>query len=73
LENRSILSALDAEIARLQDARKLLAALNGKGKAGKLTGAGTKKRSKRKLSAEARAKISAAQKLRWAAVRKASK
>lgn len=73
MENRSILSALDAEIARLPEARKLLAALDGKSGTSQLTGARAKKISKRRLSPEARARIAAAQKRRWAAVKKVSK
>lgn len=73
MENRLILNALDEEIARLQDARKLLATLAGNDQISRLSGMTAKKRAKRRLSPEARAKIAAAQKRRWAAVKKASK
>ena len=57
--NHSILAALDAEIAKLQEARKLLAAPfkdnNGKPKRG----------GKRHLTPEGRARIAAAVKERW--------
>ena len=59
-----ILSSIDSEIASLQQARALLAGqVAGKGRAIK----------KRTLSAEARAKISAAQRKRWAAQKKAAR
>lgn len=69
MDNRSILAAFDDEISRLQKARKLLAVMEGKDG----TDAAPKKRSQRRLSPEARAKIAAAQKRRWAAARKAGK
>jgi len=53
----NLIAAIDAEISRLQQARKLLA--------GSGTGIGIRKR-KRTLSAEERARISAAMKKRWA-------
>jgi hypothetical protein len=53
----NLIAAIDAEISRLQQARKLLA--------GSGTGIGIRKR-KRTLSAEGRARISAAMKKRWA-------
>jgi hypothetical protein len=64
---------LSTQKSLLQEARKLLAALDGKSGTSQLTGARTKKRSKRRLSPEARARIAAAQKRRWAAVKKVSK
>jgi hypothetical protein len=57
----ALIAAIDAEILRLHQARKLLAgntAIRG---------------GKRVLSAEARARISAAAKKRWVAVKKAQK
>jgi hypothetical protein len=62
-----ILSSIDSEIARLEQVRALLAGQVGYS-AGK--GRATKKRT---LSAEARAKIAAAQRKRWAAQKKAAK
>lgn len=72
-----IVAALDDEISRLQQVRSLLAGTNGK-----VTQAATsfafgasqgKTRKPRKVSAEGRARMAAAQKKRWAAQKKASK
>ena len=68
-----ILSLLDAEIAKLQQARALLA---GAGKIKlelKSVPTAKPKRKKRKLSKEGRAHIVAAQKARWAATKEAAK
>lgn len=65
-----LISSLDAEIARLQQARELLAALNSpKTKVSPVKP--TKKR--RKMSAAGRARIAEAQRKRWAAQKKAAK
>lgn len=75
---KEIIAALDAEIDRLKEARTLLAGTKGS-VAQKATsfsfGANqkTSPRKRRHLSAKARARISAAQKKRWAAKRKAAK
>ena len=70
----SILSEIDAEIARLQHARKLLSSVDGKSAKGSLIAAPVvKKRARRKLSAEARERIAAAQRKRWAAAKKSAK
>lgn len=73
----NILSEIDAEIARLQRARALLATLDGAStKAAhspKKTPAATKGRKRRPLSAEARKRISEAQQRRWAKQRAKSK
>ncbi len=72
-----IVAALDDEISRLQQARRLLAGTNGN-----VTQAATsfafganqgKTRKPRKVSAEGRARMAAAQKKRWAAQKKAAK
>lgn len=72
-----IVAALDDEISRLQQVRSLLAGTNGN-----VTQAATsfafganegKTRKPRKVSAEGRARMAAAQKKRWAAQKKASK
>jgi len=64
-----LISSIDAEIARLEQARALLA--------GSESGAAKKqvkpRRRRHRLSAEARARIAAAQKKRWAAQKKAAK
>jgi hypothetical protein len=61
---QNLLSSIDSEIARLKQARALLAGSTGH--------AGIVK-PKRTLSVAARKKIAAAQRKRWAAVRKAVK
>ena len=73
--SQSIIAAIDKEIARLREVRKVLAR-NGKisePKPGSKAGVAAKKTSKRKLSPEARERIAAAQRKRWAAARRASK
>jgi hypothetical protein len=73
--SQSIIAAIDKEIARLREVRKVLAR-NGKiaePKQGSKAAVAAKKTSKRKLSPEARERIAAAQRKRWAAARKASK
>jgi hypothetical protein len=64
-----ILSSIDAEISRLQQARTLLANIGERG--GK--SAVSRSNSKRAIGAAARKRIAAAQKKRWAATRKAAK
>jgi hypothetical protein len=64
-----LVAAIDSEIARLKQARSLLAGSetrNGLRSASRRGG-------RRTLSAEARARISAAQKKRWAQQKKAAK
>lgn len=75
----TILEELDAEISRLEQVRELLSK-GSRFNADKLTAATAQKRGpkgrrakKRVLSAEAREKIAAAQRKRWAAQKKASK
>jgi hypothetical protein len=66
MDTAQLISEIDSEIARLQQARALLAG----------TGSATHAKSgrkKRTLSAEARARIAAAQRLRWAKQKRASK
>lgn len=60
MNTTAIIRELDQQIEQLQNARNALAGLNG------VFAAKTGKR-KRTMSAEAKAKISAAQKARWAA------
>jgi len=66
----NILAEIDAEIARLAQARALLATLGGAvtkaGRVAKKAPAKAKPRKKRVLSAEARKKIADAQHRRWA-------
>jgi hypothetical protein len=70
----NILAQIDSEIARLQQARGLLASMGTApvSKAGKAAGKG-KRRKKRVLSADARKRIADAQRKRWAAVRAKAK
>jgi hypothetical protein len=72
-----IVTALDDEILRLQQVRHLLAGTNGHVPHAATSfafGANQlKARKRRHLSAEARARIAAAQKKRWAAQRKKTK
>jgi hypothetical protein len=65
-----ILNLIDAEIARLQQARALIKGAAVKRKPGRPVGTGKKK--KRKLSPEGRARIAAAVKARWAKQKKAA-
>jgi hypothetical protein len=64
------IAVIDQQIAKLQHAKTVLLGLYStpaRGKPGRPKGSG---KPKRKLSAEARAKIAAAQKKRWAASKK---
>jgi len=68
MEMKGILVEIDAEIRRLEQARAILT-----GKASHPDGKATPPlRKKRRLSPEARARISAAQKARWAKNKRAS-
>lgn len=69
MELNAIIAALDDEIVRLQQARNLL---SGGGNVIPSPFIATDHRH-RSMSAEARARISAAQKRRWAKVKKAEK
>ena len=76
MEHQSIISAVDAEIARLKQIRDLLS--KGSNIGGVITRRAAKKVAvqqpkKRVMSAEARARIGAAQKKRWAKSRRAAK
>jgi topoisomerase IA-like protein len=73
----TILAQIDSEIARLKQARNLLAttgtAATKAGRSSKKASAKAKPRKKRVLSAEARKRIADAQRKRWAAVRAKAK
>jgi hypothetical protein len=74
LNTKEILEHINSEISRLQQVKTLLqGTTNGHARsAGSLNGsAAPKVKGKRVLSAEARKKIAAAQRKRWAKVRKA--
>jgi hypothetical protein len=66
-----LLSSIDAEISRLQQARALLAG-SGTGRP-KKSAARPGRKKKRTMSVEARAKIAEAQRKRWAKQKKAAK
>jgi hypothetical protein len=67
METADILAALDEEIRRLQQAKTILTDHS------KTATSSRSLRKKRHLSPEARAKIAAAQKARWAKAKKATK
>lgn len=67
----TILSQIDAEIARLQQAKALLAGISAAKASTHKPAAQPKK--KRTMSAAAKKRIAAAQRKRWAAVRAAKK
>ena len=77
MDTNTIVLEIDAEISRLQQARAILTGPNTtwKRKPGRPAGASLSSTPKavRILSAEARAKIAAAQQARWAKSRKAAK
>jgi hypothetical protein len=67
METADILAALDEEIRRLEQAKTIIAGPLQDTTSSRLL------RKKRHLSPEARAKIAAAQKARWAKAKKATK
>jgi hypothetical protein len=67
-----VLSTIDAEIARLQEARALLTG-SGKGARSKKSASTQVVKAKRTMSAEGRKRIAEAQRKRWAAQKKAAK
>ena len=77
MNTNDILVAIDAEISRLQQARTLLSDTSpiGKRQPGRPAGSSMpgKVKAKRTLSAEAREKIAAAQRARWAKSKRAAK
>jgi hypothetical protein len=78
METKEILAHIDTQIARLQQVKGILSGSTstrkkrGTNKAAKVTSTPVLVE-KRTMSAEGRAKIAAAQKARWAKVRKATK
>jgi hypothetical protein len=66
-----IITLIDLEIAQLQSARALLTGAQPKPKVGRPVG--TRKKKKRNLSPEGRARIAAAVKARWARQKKTAK
>jgi hypothetical protein len=71
METQGILAQIDAEIGRLQQVRAILTGTDTNGRKNKTAAKSAPK--KRQLSPEARARIAAAQKARWAKVRKTAK
>jgi hypothetical protein len=65
VSTQEIIAAIDAEILRLQQVRNLISDLGGTKHRGRPP-AGSARKAKRTLSAEARKKIAAAQRKRWA-------
>jgi hypothetical protein len=75
LNTKEILDHINGEISRLQQVKALLqgaSATNGRSKTSVSGSSATKVKGKRVLSPEARKKIAAAQRRRWAKVRKAA-
>lgn len=66
MDTIEIIAAIDEEIARLEEVKELLESHNAPARRGRPLGS----KSKRTLSNEARAKIAAAQKKRWAQVKR---
>lgn len=77
MDTRAFIEAIDAEISRLQRVKTLLTGTSATGKHNAKRPAGPtapgKPIKRRTMSAEARAKIAAAQRARWAKVRKSGK
>ena len=71
METQDILAQIDAEIGRLQQVRAILTGTAKNGRKNKIAAKSAPK--KRPLSPEARARIAAAQKARWAKARKTPK
>jgi hypothetical protein len=74
MNTKSLITDIDKQIAKLQHARTVLLSLDStptRGKRGRPAGSANKPK-RRKMSAEGRAKIAAAQKKRWAAAKKTS-
>ena len=69
METKGILAELDTEIRRLEQVRAILAGKDGRPG----TTAVAPARKKRRLSPEARARIAAAQKARWAKTKRTTK
>jgi hypothetical protein len=75
----NVIAQIDAEISRLNQAKQALLGISTQKGPGRPRGAstGAKKatsvKPKRKMSAAGRARIAAAQKVRWAKVKKAAK
>lgn len=71
MNTKEILDHINEEISRLQQVKSLLQGTSNGYKSSSANGAAPKVKGKRVLSPEARKKIAAAQKKRWAKARKA--
>jgi hypothetical protein len=69
MSRENIIAAIDEEISKLQQARKMLQSSGGSKLTSGIT-ASSKPRGRRTLSPEARQRIAAAQKRRWAKQKK---
>lgn len=69
MEMKGILAEIDGEIRKLEQVRAILSGADGHHE-NKIS---SSRQKKRRLSPEARARIAAAQKARWAKIKKASK
>jgi hypothetical protein len=79
MNTTSILAQIDEQIAKLQQAKALLTITEVKTKAGRpkgskanLTATPEARKTRRRLSPEGKARIAAAQKARWASLKKAA-
>jgi hypothetical protein len=75
VKTTEIVAAIDAEIARLQQARNAVAGLSGAKRRGRPSASASPNKTnpkKRTLSADAREKIAAAQRKRWAKQKKSA-
>jgi hypothetical protein len=73
VNTQELVAHIDQEIARLQNARNLLAGSGETKRRGRPPGTAKKPAEKRTLSAAARQKIAEAQRKRWAAQKKQTK
>ncbi len=70
MSHERIVAVIDEEISKLQQVRRLLQSAGSSSVVSGITGRRSKPRKKRVLSAEARQRIAAAQKRRWAKQKK---
>jgi hypothetical protein len=74
MDTSQIISEIDAEIARLEQAKTLLTGTTAKPTRGRKPASAVKAPTKKRtISAAGRARIVAAQKARWAKIKKAAK
>jgi hypothetical protein len=79
MNTENIIAQIDTEILRLQQVKNILAGISVKKSVGRPSGSGqsvaakSARPARREMSAEGKAKIAAAQKARWAKVKKTAK